>query len=190
MELVIVFWVIFALLGAAVGSTKGRGGFGFVLGLMLGPIGVLIVALLQGNRTRCPDCKTLIHNEAVVCSSCGRKIQAELCNNSGQNGREATTPNSPIIATYDQWLASEFKRDPANRYSEKSDLRKKYSDYMNLELSKVSSNKSKPSVQEVEPNEITNTIAQRLIKLRALLDEGHISQQDFENRKESILKEV
>jgi hypothetical protein len=38
-------WLIFALVGAAIGQTKGRPGAGFWFGLLLGPIGWLLVAV-------------------------------------------------------------------------------------------------------------------------------------------------
>jgi hypothetical protein len=48
-----VFWVLVALLsvvsagvGMAIADKRGRGGAGFLLGLFLGPLGVLLAALL------------------------------------------------------------------------------------------------------------------------------------------------
>jgi hypothetical protein len=41
-----------AVLGYAVGKQKGQGALGLVLGVFLGPFGILIAALLQDNRPR------------------------------------------------------------------------------------------------------------------------------------------
>lgn len=40
------------LVGAAIGSAKSRAGFGFFLGLVLGPLGCIIIAVLPGERRR------------------------------------------------------------------------------------------------------------------------------------------
>jgi uncharacterized membrane protein YeaQ/YmgE (transglycosylase-associated protein family) len=42
----LILWVLFVALGGWVGSTKNRTGMGIVLGLLLGLIGVLIIALV------------------------------------------------------------------------------------------------------------------------------------------------
>ena len=44
-------------IGAAIGSNKGRGGEGFALGLVLGPVGWIIAALLD-YPIKCPVCKS------------------------------------------------------------------------------------------------------------------------------------
>lgn len=50
--------LVFGLIGIAIGNTKGRAAAGFVLGLLLGPIGLLITAVLdrtpaeEARRTR------------------------------------------------------------------------------------------------------------------------------------------
>lgn len=90
--------------GAAIGSTKGRGGAGFALGMFLGFIGWIIIAVLEPSveeRTRrahqlasavsaatgmspastsavteraCPFCAELIKPSAVLCRYCGRDV--------------------------------------------------------------------------------------------------------------------
>ena len=43
----VVIWLICAVIGWAIGSSKGRAGAGLVLGLLLGIIGVIIIAVMQ-----------------------------------------------------------------------------------------------------------------------------------------------
>lgn len=43
----LVIWGFMAFIGAAIGSAKGKGGEGFILGLLLGPIGWIIVAAMR-----------------------------------------------------------------------------------------------------------------------------------------------
>lgn len=45
-------WIAVALVGAAVGHTKGRATTGFVLGLVLGVIGVIVVASMEKTSQR------------------------------------------------------------------------------------------------------------------------------------------
>jgi len=85
--------------GYWIGSGKGRGGLGFVLGLLFGVIGWLIVALLQptvdveerriallaaavhgdefasANGRPCPWCAEIIKPAASVCRYCNREVQ-------------------------------------------------------------------------------------------------------------------
>jgi hypothetical protein len=43
----LVLWLLFGLLGWVIGSGKGKGGEGFALGFLLGPLGMLIAALMS-----------------------------------------------------------------------------------------------------------------------------------------------
>jgi predicted amidophosphoribosyltransferase len=44
----------------------------FIIGVLLGPFGILIALFSQGNRKRCPHCRELIDKDATVCSHCHR----------------------------------------------------------------------------------------------------------------------
>jgi 4-amino-4-deoxy-L-arabinose transferase-like glycosyltransferase len=56
-NLTLVFWlwaILGALIGAAIGQRKGRGGAGFFFGLILGPIGWIIIAVGPDLRQKVP----------------------------------------------------------------------------------------------------------------------------------------
>lgn len=48
-------WILCGLIGAAIGSTKGRSGAGFWFGLLLGPLGWLLVAVGPDLRKKVPE---------------------------------------------------------------------------------------------------------------------------------------
>jgi uncharacterized membrane protein YfcA len=78
---VLLVWsAIGALVGYLIGKWKGRGTLGLWLGLLLGVIGWIIVAVLPdsqrvtGPSRRCPFCAEVVQPAAVVCKHCGRDI--------------------------------------------------------------------------------------------------------------------
>lgn len=74
MELAII-WIICGIIGAIIGSRKGSGCAGVALGFLLGPLGIIIVLVMRGNRKACPHCKELIHSEATTCKHCGKDLR-------------------------------------------------------------------------------------------------------------------
>jgi hypothetical protein len=56
-----------------IGSNKGLGCAGLVLGLILGPFGIILVLVLNGDRVKCPFCGKLIDKKAIVCPYCQRE---------------------------------------------------------------------------------------------------------------------
>jgi hypothetical protein len=69
----LVLWVLCGVAAAAIGQTKGEGCLAFVVGVVLGPFGILFAVLSRGNRKRCPFCQELIHESASVCPHCQRE---------------------------------------------------------------------------------------------------------------------
>jgi hypothetical protein len=70
----IIFGIACGIVAAMIGSRKGVGRAGFSVGILLGPIGILIAIFMEGNRKECPYCKELIHKDARVCPHCQREV--------------------------------------------------------------------------------------------------------------------
>ncbi len=71
-------WIVCAIIAAAIGVRKGEGGKAFILGLLIGPIGMLIAAVSRGNRVACRFCKEMINPEAIVFRHCGKDLEPLL----------------------------------------------------------------------------------------------------------------
>jgi len=84
----VIVWIVCGILGGVIGSSKGRKGLGYGLGFLLGPIGILIVAVMPEDKAaiteqaiasnqerKCPFCAELIKSEAKVCKHCGRDVE-------------------------------------------------------------------------------------------------------------------
>lgn len=55
---------------------NGRAGSGLLLGLLLGPLGWVIVFFLEDKRKRCPACRSVIDGQATVCPHCATPLIA------------------------------------------------------------------------------------------------------------------
>ena len=78
-------WFCFGIVGAMIAGGKGNSGCGgFVLGVLLGPIGLLIAFFSSdnddkkrektGDVKKCPYCAEYVKEDAVVCKHCGRTL--------------------------------------------------------------------------------------------------------------------
>lgn len=71
MELVLL-WGVFVVVAVVVGASKGRAAEGLAWGVVLGPFGILIVALQRSAEESyiCPNCRGRVHAQARVCQHC------------------------------------------------------------------------------------------------------------------------
>src|SRR4051812_44153716 len=76
-------WFVIGMIGAAIGQMKGRVGAGLFFGLLLGPLGWLLIAAGArgdaGKTKPCPFCAEQIQTAAVVCKHCGMCVEELYC---------------------------------------------------------------------------------------------------------------
>jgi len=94
MEIIIALAVIVgAMSGAAgfvVGWRDGRGLEGLLLGTILGPLGLILFAFMDGGRRECPTCFEIIDVRAKRCGHCGEAVPSEA----GELNAETQTAQS------------------------------------------------------------------------------------------------
>lgn len=62
-------------IGALIGSTRARPASGYLLGLLAGPLGWILILLGPDERPECPQCLGVIPFGAKKCMHCGSDIQ-------------------------------------------------------------------------------------------------------------------
>ncbi|MEO7200180.1 MAG: hypothetical protein ABIY56_08200 [Dokdonella sp.] len=81
--------LVCALVGAGIGWVKGRTMAGLLWGVVLGPLGWLIIALSRSNLVECPQCSRTNRSDARVCRHCGvdfRKLEQKTARSELKGG--------------------------------------------------------------------------------------------------------
>lgn len=125
----ILFWiVIWGLLGAIVGESKGSPMLGFLLSILLGPIGVLITVLLSKDENalrrkalgrgmrECPACGELVQGKAALCRYCGTSLVSPPSFQPPTTAEPKYRDMSHVSQGPDWWLASDGKWYPPDRH--------------------------------------------------------------------------
>jgi hypothetical protein len=67
----LILWLAFTAVGALIGNSKGNPAGGAFWGLLLGPLGWLIISAVPDDRPRCPECLSVLVPRARKCRYCG-----------------------------------------------------------------------------------------------------------------------
>lgn len=71
----ILIWIVVgSFVGYLCGKARGREGEGVAIGLVLGPLGWLIMLCAKDKRERCAECGGVIIHGARKCCHCGSEI--------------------------------------------------------------------------------------------------------------------
>ncbi len=87
----ILLWIVCGWVAAAVAGSKGGSAvLGFLAGLLLGPLGIIIalfmgteegrarVRVASGEAKRCPMCAEAVLADAIICKHCRHDFYAEF----------------------------------------------------------------------------------------------------------------
>ena len=73
----VIVWIICAFIGMGIGKGKGKRGAGFALGLFLGPIGIVIIALMKEN-TAGVEAMAISSGESRKCPYCAELVKRAI----------------------------------------------------------------------------------------------------------------
>ena len=74
----VIGWIVVnALIGGAIGQTKNRVVAGVVFGVLLGPIGWLLVAVGPNLGRKCQECGGVVEKGVRKCKHCGSSLEPD-----------------------------------------------------------------------------------------------------------------
>ena len=161
-----VIWICFAVIGSFIGEKKGRKNTGIVLGLLLGPIGLIIILAMDGDKISCPHCKTKISPRATSCPRCTKDIKIRKENKNSQT-------EWSYLKKLDHDLAD--KKISAAAYTA---LKNEYVAH------------KREHKDETYSEDLDDDVEQRLSKLSSLKEKGLITESEYNEKREDILKGI
>lgn len=72
----IIFWIFCGVTASVVGESRNFKAGGFIFGLMLGPLGILLTLLIDCRPT-CKSCRSRISTRAKICRHCHQPVKSD-----------------------------------------------------------------------------------------------------------------
>jgi hypothetical protein len=88
----ILFWIVCGVVAGVIGAQKGSGCLATALGFALGPLGIVIALVMQGDRVQCPYCREFMQKDASVCPHCQRTVSQRGDVSSRPRGEHGISP--------------------------------------------------------------------------------------------------
>ncbi|MDZ7723439.1 MAG: zinc ribbon domain-containing protein [candidate division KSB1 bacterium] len=74
-RILLVYAIVFSILSGGIAHKKGGSVIGyFLLGIILGPIAMLIAFLANNDNNKCPNCGEKISQEVEICPNCSESL--------------------------------------------------------------------------------------------------------------------
>ncbi len=70
-----VLWLVGIIVSMLISIPRGNAVIGFIVGLLLGPLGILVVLFISDRRPRCMHCKQLVEADDVICPHCRKETR-------------------------------------------------------------------------------------------------------------------
>ncbi len=100
-------WLISPVIGALIGNAQGRPGAGAIWGLLLGPLGWLLMVAVPDIRPKCPECGGVVVSGVRRCKNCGTQLSAVQ-----QTGSVTKVPSlAPSDSPSTDWSDPQWKED-------------------------------------------------------------------------------
>jgi hypothetical protein len=96
-ETILIGALVCGLISACIGASKdadapfGAAVIWFLIGGLLGPLGIILSLIVGGNNKRCPFCREKMQASAVVCPHCRRDQPQVVVPSASEVGFEGVT---------------------------------------------------------------------------------------------------
>lgn len=93
---VLIVWAAFGIIGRLIGASRGRPNLGGFLGIMLGPLGWLVIIAAGDDRPKCRECGAVLSPGARRCMTCGQPTAPVAQTSPLPAARPAFQPPAPL----------------------------------------------------------------------------------------------